>query len=302
MAGPDLPGDPAGQDRAGHHESLTARTCRLMREHDLQASKSLGQNFLIDDNLARRIADEALSFRPDGLIEIGPGLGALTVLLAESGLPLTACEKDTRLRPALEELVEGFPGVSLAFGDFLEMDLSPGPNTVAVGNLPYYITTPILEKLFGLTPPLRGIVVTVQQEVASRIQAGPADGKDYGSLTVFCRYYAERIERVCALPPTVFLPQPGVQSVALAIHPRPEPPGDIASTDHFFRAVRAAFGYRRKTLRKALEVSPRTALDRSLADRVLQVARIDGGRRGEALSFEEFIRLGNALAAVEADR
>ncbi|MBP8955100.1 MAG: ribosomal RNA small subunit methyltransferase A [Armatimonadetes bacterium] len=284
---------------ATERQSLTARTKDLCHRYDLRAVKSLGQNFLLDENLARKIANAALAFRPEALLEIGPGLGAITLPLAESGLPLEAWEKDPKLAAPLGELLADYSNVALHIGDFLDAPIDVQRPTVAVGNLPYYITTPILERLLEARPAFVGIVVTVQKEVADRLRAAPGS-EDYSSLTVYCRFFVERVETVASLPPSVFMPRPGVDSEAVALQPRREPPEGIQDASAFFRVVRAGFGYRRKTLRKALTTAGIAGLDRESVDGVLGAAGIDGQRRGETLDFGEFAALGNALARLEA--
>ena len=278
--------------------SLTARTVALCREFGLRPVKSLGQNFLLDENLARKIADAALAYGPEMILEIGPGLGAITLPLAESGLPLDAWEKDPKLAAPLGQVLSAHPNATVHTGDFLDAPLDTQRPTVAVGNLPYYITTPILERLLEARPAFAGIVVTVQKEVADRLRAAPG-ASDYSSLTVYCRFFVDSVETVASLPPSVFMPRPGVDSEALALRPRCEAPAEIGHAPSFFRVVRAAFGYRRKTLRKALATAAIPGLDRDGVDALLSVAGIDGGRRGETLDFSEFAALGNALAARE---
>lgn len=279
---------------------LAARTRELVTRFALRPVKSLGQNFLTDDNIARKLAGAALELSPATIIEIGPGLGALTVPLARSGARIVGYEKDKKLEGPLRELLSAFPNVELHMADFLKADLTPhlGPDTIAVGNLPYYITSPILEKLLLTQPPLRAIIITVQREVAERLSASPAT-REYGSLTVFCAYYVRSIEQLARLSPGVFWPQPSVASSALRLIPRRGPPPGVASPPHFFAGLRAAFGYRRKTLRKALTTAPETGLDRTQAEAVLAAAGIQPQRRGDTLTFDEFVALGNALAAQE---
>ncbi len=294
-----------GEASAGNllNMSLLARTRHLMARHGLRPVKSLGQNFLIDGNIAQRIASAAVDCGPSCIIEIGPGLGALTRLLADAEVPVIAFEKDRKLKTPLDELLGGLPSVQVRSEDFLKADLSAhlGEGTVACGNLPYYITTPILEKLFLASTPLRAIVVTAQREVVDRIQAAPGS-PEYGSLTVFCEYFVECVESVCALRPSVFIPPPSVQSMAVRMTPRRRPPEAVASPEHFFSGLRAAFGYRRKTLKKALATAPQTGLSPADSDAVLAEAAISPQRRGETLSFDEFTALGNALAAWEEAR
>lgn len=280
--------------------SLAARTRELLARHDLRPVKGLGQNFLLDENLASKLARLALDEAPAKVMEIGAGLGALTVPLARAGARVIAYEKDKKLEAPLRDLLRGFADVQLEMGDFLDADLVPhaGAETVAVGNLPYYVTSPILEKLFLTQPPLRAIIVTVQREVAARLLAVPGT-REYGSLTAFCAYHVQSVEQVARLGPEVFHPRPAVWSAAVRMVPRREPPEGVRSPECFFAGLRAAFGYRRKTLRRALMTARETALDREAAEAVLSLAGVAPERRGDTLSFEELIALGNALAARE---
>ena len=280
--------------------SLAARTRELLARHDLRPVKGLGQNFLLDENLAGKLARLALDEAPVTVLEIGAGLGALTVPLARAGATVVAYEKDKKLEAPLRDLLRDFRNVRLEMGDFLDADLAPhaGPDTVAVGNLPYYVTSPILEKLLLTQPPLKAIIVTVQREVAERLLAAPGT-REYGSLTAFCAYHVQSVEQVARLTPEVFHPRPSVWSAAVRMVPRRRPPEEVRSPQHFFAGLRAAFGFRRKTLRRALMTARETALDRDAAEAVLGAAGIAPERRGDTLSFEELIALGNALAAQE---
>lgn len=275
---------------------LPRRTRELQALYGLRPAKSLGQNFLVDPNLADKLVAAAIELAPRRLIEIGPGLGALTVPLARSGLTVVCFEKDRKLEAPLQDLMAPFPNFELVLGDFLRADLTGRTDgeTVAVGNLPYYVTTPILERLWGLRPPLRGMVVTVQREVASRLRARPGT-PEYGSLTVFAAYCLERLELLAQMPPSVFSPQPGVSSSALVMVPRRGPLEGVRSEECFFRGLRAAFGYRRKTLAQALATAV-GEMDRDAAAGVLIRAGIDPGARGETLGLDEFVALGNELA------
>jgi 16S rRNA (adenine1518-N6/adenine1519-N6)-dimethyltransferase len=297
----------------------------------LRLKKSLGQSFLINGGKAQRIAEaavetlEGLRFsQPQGpaearplqrplrvIVEIGPGLGALTVPLAEAGARVVAFEIDERLREALEGVLREYPNATVVWGDFLHAEVGAavgGEAYVAAGNLPYQITAPLLEKLFG-DPLCRALVITVQKEVATRLQAEPG-GKDYGPLTLFCQYHVQKIETIVRLAPGDFLPPPQVESVALRMVKRTAPPFVEPSAEQFRRAVRAAFAHRRKTLAAGLALASKhwssetldlrglageTPAPRGLVEAALQAAGIDGGRRAETLSLEEFARLGQAL-------
>ncbi len=275
---------------------LGRRTRWLRRHFDFRPRKSFGQNFLMDGHVAARFVEAAAQSGPQRIIEIGPGLGALTLPLAEGDWDLVAFESDRQLCEVLRWLFSDLDQVQIHQGDFLAADLTglSGPDTVVVGNLPYYITSPILEKVFETRPGFAALVITVQQEVAERLRAQPGT-KQYGSLTIFCRYYAAQIETLATLPPQAFWPPPQVTSQVLRMTLRGAAPEGVESENAFFSTVRSAFAYRRKTLRNSLKTSQRLHLSVEQIDAALTDAGIDGRRRGETLDFDEFVVLGNAV-------
>ncbi len=275
---------------------LSRRTHWLRRHFDFRPRKSLGQNFLVDAGVAQRIVQAAEQFSPQRIVEVGAGLGALTIPLAARPREIIAFETDRQLCDILDWLLRDVERVQIHQTDFLKADLTRlgGPDSVVVGNLPYYITSPILEKVFQSRPRFGAMVITVQQEVGERLQAKPGT-KQYGSLTIFCRYYAAKIETLATLPPRVFWPPPQVTSQVLRMTLRGAAPEGVASEDAFFTAVRSAFGYRRKTLRNSLKTSQRLDLSIEQIDAALTEAGVDGSRRGETLDFDEFVALGNAI-------
>jgi 16S rRNA (adenine1518-N6/adenine1519-N6)-dimethyltransferase len=285
--------------------SLGARTRQLLQRHDLRLKKSLGQNFLLNSAKARQIAEAAhaaaVATGAETFIEIGPGLGALTVPLAADGRPVVAFEIDERLRPALTEVLADLPQVTVRWEDFLHADLATahgGQPYVAAGNLPYQITAPLLEKLFG-DPLCRALVITVQREVAQRLAAGPG-GKEYGPLTLFCRYHVAAIESIVRLAPGDFLPPPQIESAALSLVKRTTPPFAEPDGAQFCRTVRAAFNHRRKSLLAGLALAPQLGLTRQQVATALDTAGLDGQRRAETLTMDELARLALALQQVAA--
>lgn len=267
----------------------------LLAAHGLRPRKRWGQSFLCDKNVLDRIVGAALLDPDDRVLEIGAGLGVLTRSLADHCFSVTAIELDRKLGPILAETLAGRGNVRLIFEDFLKLDLNslldqafeanPG---VVVANIPYYITSPILERLLAIKRRFKRIVVLVQQEFAERLAAKPAT-KDYGSMSVFAQYHAQ-VEIVFRVPRTVFLPQPEVGSAVVRL--TPILPGAVAVPDEawFFRLVHAAFQQRRKTLANAL-AGGGIGLDRASAIALCQTAGIDANRRGETLSLDEFARL-----------
>jgi 16S rRNA (adenine1518-N6/adenine1519-N6)-dimethyltransferase len=274
----------------------------LLRAQGLRPRKRWGQNFLCDRNMLDRIVRAAALEPGDKTLEIGAGLGALTRPLADHSVSVTSVEIDRLLQPILQETLAGKQNVHLVFEDFLKLDLAsllddafgdrPG---VVVANIPYYITTPILERLIEYKRRIKRVVLLVQWEFAQRLAALPAT-EDYGSMSVFAQYHT-RVELVGKVPRQVFLPPPEVSTALVTL--TPVTPGSITVRDEalFFRIVRASFGQRRKTIANALS-SKETSFDREAVDQILATAHIDPGRRGETLSLEEFAQVADAAAAL----
>lgn len=224
----------------------------LLERHGLSPSRALGQNFVVDPNTVRRIARLADVGPGDAVVEIGPGVGSLTTALAETGASVTAVELDRHLLPVLAEVAEPL-GVRVVAGDALEVDwgdvLADAERWTLVANLPYNVATTIVLHLLDEAPAIDTMVVMVQREVGERLAAGPGTGT-YGipSVKVALWATAEVIGRV---PPTVFVPQPRVESVLVRIRRRPAPAVD-ADPVVLFGLVRRAFGQRRKMLRRSL--------------------------------------------------
>ncbi len=280
----------------------------LLRAHGLRPRKRWGQNFLCDQNVLDRIERAAALHSSDHVLEIGPGLGALTRTLAASSAQVTAVEIDPFLEPILRETLADIENVRLILADFLKLDLTElldsatlpdltfhasrvAPGIVVVANIPYYITTPIIAKLFEHKNRISRIILTVQQEVADRLAAQP-DTEAYGSMSVFAQFHST-VEVIGKISRHVFLPQPDVDSAIIRLTPLI--PGRVLVTDEarFFQLVHAAFGQRRKTIANAL-AGGRIGMDRRSATLLLEAAGIDPGRRGETLSLDEFARLANA--------
>jgi len=260
----------------------------LLERHGLSPSRALGQNFLVDPNTVRKIVRLARVGPGDPVVEIGAGLGALTVTLAEAGAEVVAVEIDRHLLPALREVVEPH-GVTVVEGDALTLDwtevLAGHDRWALVANLPYNVATPLVCDLLDDVPAIDRMLVMVQREVGERLAAGPGDPA-YGIPSVKVAYWATA-EVVGRVPPTVFLPQPKVDSALVAITRRPAP-AVTADPEALFTLVRTAFGQRRKMLR------------RSLAGVVSAEAFARAGIRPEArpeeLAIEEWGRLSDALS------
>ncbi|WP_096441154.1 16S rRNA (adenine(1518)-N(6)/adenine(1519)-N(6))-dimethyltransferase RsmA [Alteribacter populi] len=273
------------------------RTKDILQAHGFSFKKSLGQNFLIDTNVLRKIVDAANVTEETAAIEVGPGIGALTEQLAKRAKSVTALEIDQRLLPILSDTLADYHHVNVIHQDVLKADLhemiserfEKEEDLVVVANLPYYVTTPILMKLLEEKLPLRAIVVMIQKEVAERIAAKPGS-KDYGSLSIACQYYAVA-ETVLTVPKTVFVPQPNVDSAVLRLSLRSAPPVEVKDEAFFFEMVRAAFTQRRKTLLNNLVQHFNAKKEKTNVEEKCLEAGIDPKRRGESLSMEEFARL-----------
>jgi 16S rRNA (adenine1518-N6/adenine1519-N6)-dimethyltransferase len=276
------------------------RTKEIIAKYGFSFKKSLGQNFLIDQNILNNIVAAAELDETKGALEIGPGIGALTQRLAQAAGKVTAVEIDNRLIPILKEVLADQEHTTVIHGDVLKLDLKQlleeqfaGVSGVSVvANLPYYVTTPILMKLLEERLPLEHIVVMIQKEVAERMAAKPG-GKEYGSLSVAVQYYCVP-KLVCTVPHTVFIPQPNVDSAVIKLSLRDKPAVDVPDEDHFFRVVQASFAQRRKTLANNLTAFVGKERREALTE-MLHKNDIDPIRRGETLSLEEFARISRSM-------
>ncbi|MDN7243808.1 16S rRNA (adenine(1518)-N(6)/adenine(1519)-N(6))-dimethyltransferase RsmA [Planococcus sp. N028] len=280
------------------------RTQEIMAKHGLTVKKSLGQNFLIDPNILRKIVGKANLTKQSAAIEVGPGIGALTEHLAREAGKVLAFEIDQRLLPVLEDTLSPYDNVSIIHSDILKADVEAAikeelagyEDIMVVANLPYYVTTPIILKLLLEKLPIKGLVVMLQKEVAERITAKPGT-KAYGSLSIAIQYYTEA-EMALTVPKSVFLPQPNVDSAVIRMIKRPQPLVEVIDEDFFFTVTRSSFAQRRKTILNNLQVGmPQGKEKKELILKALAEAEIDPTRRGETLSIEEFGHLANKLHA-----
>lgn len=278
------------------------RTQEILKKFGFSFKKSLGQNFLIDTNILRRIVDHANLTEKSGAIEIGPGIGALTEQLARNSEKVVAFEIDQRLLPILKETLAPYPNTTIIHEDVLKANVKDVieeqfkglEDIMVVANLPYYVTTPIIMKLLEEKLPIRGIVCMLQKEVADRIAAKPG-GKDYGSLSIAVQYYTVA-ETVMVVPKTVFMPQPNVDSAVIRLTVRQEPVVKVRSEDFFFQVTRASFAQRRKTILNNLTSQlPDGKAKKDMILQALEKAEIEPARRGETLSIAEFAQLSDAL-------
>ena len=289
-------------------------TARILQAFHLKADKNLGQNFLVEESVVSRIAKAAELTPEDTVLEIGPGIGTLTQALAMTGASVVSVELDKRLIPVLQETVGAYKNVHIVQGDILkvnipeiiaevkadrktanaagevaeaESEMKQSDTFKVCANLPYYITTPIIMYLLEQKLPLERLVVMVQKEVAERMTAGPG-GREYGAISVAMQYYTEP-KIAFIVKAGSFLPAPKVDSAVLVCKKRSTPPVEVPDEKTFFKVVAAAFSVRRKMLNNSLKNMG--GLTGEQVKAWLDRAGIDGKRRAETLSLEEFAML-----------
>ena len=277
-------------------------TKAVLERHGFTFKKSFGQNFLTDTNILQKIVDTAEIDDQVNVIEIGPGIGALTEFLAERAAEVMAFEIDHRLVPILADTLRDFDNVTVVNEDILKVDLAqhiqnfknPNLPIKVVANLPYYITTPILMHLIESGIPFSEFVVMMQKEVADRISAKP-NTKAYGSLSIAVQYYMTA-KVAFIVPRTVFVPAPNVDSAILKMVRRPEPAVAVEDDKFFFKVSKASFTHRRKTLWNNLTgYFGKTDEIKDKLTKALDQAGLSPSVRGEALGLEEFASLADAL-------
>lgn len=268
----------------------------ICKRFDIKMSKKLGQNFLIKRGIVDEIVHAAELTPGEPVLEVGPGIGTLTQGLAQSGADVTAIELDRRLLEVLDTTLASYDNVRIIHGDVLKLDVPSIMNYKpfkVVANLPYYITTPIIMSLLESKLPIERLVVMVQKEVALRMVAKPGT-KDYGALSVAVQYYTEP-DIVLDVPPKSFLPAPAVTSSVIRCVLRDKPPVDVIDEKLFFRVVKAGFAQRRKTFANTMKT---TGLSKDRIEELLAKANIDGQRRGETFTLQEFADVANAWASL----
>ena len=272
---------------------------KLLEENGFRFSRAMGQNFLIDPSVPARIAEAANPGPEDGVLEIGPGIGTLTVRLAERAGRVCCVELDRTLLPILDRTLAGCGNVTVVSGDILKTDLVElvegelnGLRPTVCANLPYNITTPVLTRLLesGL---FESVTVMVQREVARRICAEPGT-PDYGAFTLFAQYHAET-RYLFDVPPSSFVPPPKVTSTVVRMERRSAPPAEVKDREMFFRTVRASFAQRRKTLANGL--SSAFPLSKQETGEILRSCGLNEKVRGETLSLTQFATLADRIAA-----
>ena len=277
-------------------------TRAILERHGFTFKKSFGQNFLTDTNILQKIVDTAEIDKKVNVIEIGPGIGALTEFLAESAAEVMAFEIDDRLVPILADTLRDFDNVTVVNQDILKVDLTqyiaefknPDLPIKVVANLPYYITTPILMHLIESGIPFSEFVVMMQREVADRISAQP-NTKAYGSLSIAVQYYMTA-KVAFIVPRTVFVPAPNVDSAILKMVRRDQPAVEVQDEKFFFKVSKASFVHRRKTLWNNLTSHfGKSEETKGKLTAALERADLSPSVRGEALTLADFARLADAL-------
>ncbi len=276
-----------------------SKTRAIINKYGLRMHKALGQNFLIEPKFIKKIVEAAEIEEHQAVIEIGPGIGALTESLAEKAAEVIALELDRSLIDVLNDIFRDKTNVHVVYGDALKVDFDQlveeklGKEAMpykVVANLPYYITTPIIMRLLEGGFHFSSLVLMVQKEVARRMSALPGT-KEYGALSIGVQYYCKP-QFITTVPPTVFYPQPEVDSAVIRLDKREHPAVDVIDEKVFFNLVKASFGQRRKTLLNALSSSA-YRLKKEEWQQLLEGSRLDPKRRGETLSLEEFAALAN---------
>ncbi|WP_026665391.1 16S rRNA (adenine(1518)-N(6)/adenine(1519)-N(6))-dimethyltransferase RsmA [Butyrivibrio sp. FC2001] len=274
-------------------------TKAVIEKYNLSIQKKFGQNFLIDDSVLSRTVEAAGVTKEDTVLEIGPGIGTMTQYIAESAGKVIAVEIDRMLIPILADTLSDYDNVKVINEDILKVDIEKivqeengGKPIKVVANLPYYITTPILMRLLESELPIESITVMVQKEVADRMAEKPGS-KDYGALSLAIQYYTEP-SMVQIVPPSCFIPQPGVDSAVIHLKCHKNPPVETKDSKFLFSVIRAAFSQRRKTLANGV-TNGNLGISREQVVSALEKLSINPSIRGEKLSLQEFADISNLL-------
>ncbi len=272
----------------------------VIERHGFSFSKSLGQNFLIDQGILEKIVKGSGVDEGWGALEIGPGAGTLTRELSKHAKKVVAVEIDKSLKPLLDDTLSDLQNAEVVFEDVMKVDLKAllwekfaSMDVAVVANLPYYITTPIIMNFLENNIPVKSLTVMVQKEVADRMIATPG-GKDYGALSAAVQFYTKP-SIVCKADPHSFMPQPKVESIVVRLDVLEEPCVDVKDREFMFKIIKSAFGQRRKTLLNALSKSPYVSLDKGKVQDAIKELGLDENIRGERLSLEDFARLSDIL-------
>ena len=275
-------------------EIKDVKTAELVKKYNFKFSKSLGQNFLIDDSVPRDIVSGAEVDENDLVIEIGPGVGTLTAQLLNKAKKVVAIELDNDLIPILTQEIGDNPKFTLIHNDALKVNfnevIGEEKSVKLVANLPYYVTTPIIVKLLKEKYNFKSLTIMIQKEVAERMAAEPGN-KDYGALSLLVQYYCDT-EIVRKVPPACFIPRPKVDSIVIRLEKLDKPRVEVQNEKLFFDIIRNSFNMRRKTLWNGVK---NIGLSKEKLEEAFDEANIDIKRRGETLSIEEFAALADAI-------
>ena len=269
---------------------------KIIKEFGFKFTKSLGQNFLKDEDTVYDIVNLAELTKEDVVIEVGPGIGVMTDVIAQYAGKVVAIEIDQKLIPILEKTLAHHDNIIIVNEDILKIDLEklkqeyfPDREPKIIANLPYYITTPIIMMFLESDFDFDSMIVMMQKEVAERI-ASKSGNKVYGALSVAVQYYTEAVT-LLEVPKGAFIPEPNVSSTVLKLTPYKEPVVELKNQKMFFRTVKAAFSTRRKTLLNSLS----NDFPKDMVKEALEIAQIDPGLRAEKLNMNEFAQLSNAF-------
>lgn len=269
-------------------------TLDIVKKYGFRFSKSLGQNFLIDNSVLQDIVESAHISKDDFVIEIGPGIGTLTKELLLKAKKVCSIELDSDLIPILEEELKEFRNFEIIHKDALKIDyneiIGEEKSVKLVANLPYYVTTPIIAKLLNDHYNFKSLTIMIQKEVAERIVSKP-NCKEYGAISILVQYYCDT-QIIRKVPCSSFVPQPKVDSMVIRLDRLTEPRTKLDNVELFFKIVRSSFNMRRKTLWNALK---NISLDKNKLEIAFHESGIDPKRRGETLSIEEFGKLSNCI-------
>jgi len=267
----------------------------LSKKHSFFLKKRLGQNFLTDKNMVEKMLNSMEIGPEDVILEVGPGLGALTGGLTERCRKVYAVEKDKKLCELMKDLYADSPTLIIVNEDILDFDIAAiaEERVTLVGALPYYITSPIIERIVGWRDRVRLAYITIQKEVAGRITAGVGE-EGYSSFSLFVQYYAE-VLKVLDLKRSVFFPIPEVDSALLSIRILDKPRITVKDEGMLFRVIRQAFGQRRKKLSSSLSHKEAFGVSKEELTRIILAVGIDPSARAEALTLEAFGRIADGL-------
>ncbi len=273
-------------------------TQELVKKYNFKFSKSLGQNFLIDDSVLTDIVEGAEVNSEDLVIEIGPGVGSLTAKLLCKAKRVVSIELDNDLIPILETELGEEPNFTLIHNDALKVDfneiIGEEKSVKLVANLPYYVTTPIIARLLKEDYKFKSLTIMIQKEVAERIDAEP-NCKEYGALSLMVQYYCNTkiIRRVA---PSCFIPRPKVDSIVIRLDKLTQPRVNVKDEKLMFDIIRNSFNMRRKTLWNGVKF---LGLPKESLESAFEKAGIDPKRRGETLTLEEFARLSDEICNIK---